>query len=99
MKTEVIPVVAGALGTIKKGMVENIKRVWERANVTQTQKISMLGSARNQEGAYCMIRMNDLCVWYPRCMVYTRLMNEKTPAETVIKEINNNNNNNNNKYR
>ena len=29
-------------------------------------------------------------------MVCTRLMNEKTPAETVIKEINNNNNNNNN---
>ena len=29
-------------------------------------------------------------------MVCTRLMNEKTAAETVIKEINNNNNNNNN---
>ena len=37
MKTEVIPVVVGALGTIKKGMVENIKRVSERANVTETQ--------------------------------------------------------------
>ena len=46
MKTEVIPVVVGALGTIKKGMVENIKRVSEIANVTETQKISMLGSAR-----------------------------------------------------
>ena len=46
MKTEVIPVVVGAHGTIKKGMVENIKRVSERANVTETQKISMLGSAR-----------------------------------------------------
>ena len=44
MKTEVIPVVVGALGT-KKGMVENIKRVSERANVTETQKISILGSA------------------------------------------------------
>ena len=32
--------------TIKKGMVEDIKRVSERANVTETQKISMLGSAR-----------------------------------------------------
>ena len=31
--------------TIKKGMVEDIKRVSERANVTETQKISMLGSA------------------------------------------------------
>ena len=46
MKTEVIPVFVGALGTIKKGMVENIKRVSERANVTETQKISMLESAR-----------------------------------------------------
>ena len=46
MKTEVIPVVVGVLGTIKKGTVENIKRVSERANVTKTQKISMLGSAR-----------------------------------------------------
>ena len=46
MKTEVIPVVVGALDTIKKGMVENIKRVSERANVTEAQNISMLGSAR-----------------------------------------------------
>ena len=46
MKTEVIPMVVGALGTGKKGMVENIKRVSERANVTEAQKISMLGSAR-----------------------------------------------------
>ena len=46
MKIEVIPVVVGALGTIKKGMVENIKRVSERVNVTETQKISRLGSAR-----------------------------------------------------
>ena len=42
----IIPVVVGALGTIKTGMVENIKKVSERANVTDTQKISMLGSAR-----------------------------------------------------
>ena len=45
MKAEVIPVVVGALGTIKKGMEENTKRVSERANVTETQKISMLGSS------------------------------------------------------
>ena len=46
MKTEVIPVVVGALGTIKKGMVGNIKRVSERANATETRKFSLLGSAR-----------------------------------------------------
>ena len=46
MKSEVTPVVVGALGTLKKGMVENIKRVSARATATETQKISMLGSAR-----------------------------------------------------
>uniref|UniRef100_A0A3B5A4F5 Protein asteroid homolog 1-like n=1 Tax=Stegastes partitus TaxID=144197 RepID=A0A3B5A4F5_9TELE len=33
-------------GKIKKRMVENIKKVSERATVTETQKVSMLGSAR-----------------------------------------------------
>ena len=46
MKTKVIPVVVGALGIMKKGVVENIKRVSERANVTETQTISMPGCAR-----------------------------------------------------
>ena len=45
MKTVVIPVVVGALGTVKKGMVENIKKVSDRATVTEIQKICMLGSA------------------------------------------------------
>ena len=44
MKPEVIPVVVGALGTLKKGMVENIKKVLDRATVTKTQNICMLGS-------------------------------------------------------
>ena len=46
METVVIPVVVGALGTVKKGIVENIKKVSERATVTEIQKICMLGSAR-----------------------------------------------------
>ena len=46
MKTIVIPVVVGALGTVKKGMIENIDKVSESANVTEIQKICMLGSAR-----------------------------------------------------
>ena len=45
MKTAVIPVVVGALGIIKKGMVENIKKISDSATMTETQKISMLGSA------------------------------------------------------
>ena len=46
MKTMVILVVVGALGTVKKGRVENIEKVSKRANVTDIQKICMLGSAR-----------------------------------------------------
>ena len=46
MKTVVIRVVVGTLGTVKKGMVENIRKVSERANMTEIQKIYMLGSAR-----------------------------------------------------
>jgi len=42
MKTIVIPVVVGALGTVKKGMVENIEKVSKRTNVTEIHKICML---------------------------------------------------------
>ena len=41
-----IPVVVGALGTVKKGMAENIKKVSEKATVKETQKICMLRSAQ-----------------------------------------------------
>ena len=46
MKTIVLPVVIGALGTAKKGMVENIEKVAKGASVTEIQKICMLESAR-----------------------------------------------------
>ena len=45
MKTEVIPVVVSALDRVKKDMIENIKKVSEKASVTETQNICMLGSA------------------------------------------------------
>ena len=62
MKTEVIPVVFGALGTVKEGMVENIKKVSERATVTETQKICTDATICTdaQEGVQCMNRMTDL---------------------------------------
>ena len=46
MRTIVIPVVVGVLGTVKKGMVENTKKVSGRVTVTEIQKICMLGSVR-----------------------------------------------------
>ena len=43
MKTVVIPVVVGALVTVKKGMVENIKKLSERATVTEIQRSACWG--------------------------------------------------------
>ena len=62
MKTVVIPVVVGALGTIKKGMVENIKKVSERATVTEIQKICMLDLHESLER--CLVyEQNDWLEW------------------------------------
>ena len=61
MKTVVIPVVVGALGTVKKGMVENIKKVSERATMTEIKKDLHAGICANpQKGAQCMNRTIDL---------------------------------------
>ena len=46
MKTIVTPLVVGVLGTVKKGMVENIEKVAKRTTVTEIQIICMVGSAR-----------------------------------------------------
>lgn len=40
------PVVAGALGAVKKGVVENVKKVSEAVTVTEFQKVCILGFAR-----------------------------------------------------
>ena len=45
MKTVVILVAEGALGAVKNGMAENIKKVSEAVTMTEIQKMSMLGSA------------------------------------------------------
>ena len=42
MRTVVIPLVVDALGKVKKGMLEKIKKVSEAATLTEIQKISML---------------------------------------------------------
>ena len=85
MKTVVIPVVVGALGTIKKEMVENIKKVSERATVTDIQKICMLGSAR--------ILRKVLSVWTewltwvtdaPGAWFAPGWCTKRTPAKAVI---------------
>ena len=54
MKTIVIPVVVCALGTVKKGMVENIKRVSERATLNNQNGIdddNESNNHNNKEGS------------------------------------------------
>ena len=46
MKTEVIPIVIGALGTIRKGMEDNIRSVSGNMNIQTVQKTCLLGTAR-----------------------------------------------------
>ena len=88
MKTVGIPVVVVALSTVNKGMVENIKKVSERATMTEIQKICMLASAR--------ILREVLSVWTEWLTWVTDALGawfapgwctKRTPAKTVIKEI------------
>ena len=46
MKTEVISIVIGALGTIKKGMENNIRNVSGAMNIKPFQKTCLLGTAK-----------------------------------------------------
>ena len=85
MKTIVLPVVIGALGTVKKGMVENIEKVAKGASVTEIQKICMLESAR--------ILRKVLGIWTERLTWVTDApgawfapgwCTKRTPAKSVI---------------
>ena len=87
LKTVVIPVVVGALGTVKEGMVEKIKKVSEGATVTEIQKICVLGSAR--------ILRKVLSVWTewltwvtdaPGALFAPGWCTKRTPAKTIIEE-------------
>ena len=61
MKTEVTPVVVVALGTVKKRMVEKIKKKIRESYCDRDSKDLLAGVCTNpQEGAYCMNRMTDL---------------------------------------
>ena len=75
-------------GTIKKGMVENIKKVSEAATVTEIKKICMLESApflREVLSVWteCLTWVTDaLGAWFAHGWCIKR-----TPAMTVIEEI------------
>ena len=45
MKTQIVPVVIRALGLVKKGTEKQIDKILENINITELQKITLLGSA------------------------------------------------------
>ena len=51
---EPVSVVVGALGTVMKGMVENIKKVSERATVTEPKHLHARICTNPKEGVECM---------------------------------------------
>ena len=60
VKTVVIPVVVGALGTVKKDMVENIKKVSESYYDRDSKDLHAGICTNPQKGAQCMNRIIDL---------------------------------------
>ena len=61
MKTVVIPVVVGALGTVKKGTVEKRQESIRESYYDRDSKDLHAGICTNpQKGAQCMNRMIDL---------------------------------------
>ena len=45
MKTEIIPVVIGALGLIKKGLEKHMEKIPGAININELQNITLLGMA------------------------------------------------------
>ena len=50
MKTEIIPVVVGALGVIKKGSEKLVREIPRNINLWEIQKTTLLGTARSMDG-------------------------------------------------
>ena len=46
MKTNVIPIAEGALGTVSKGLEKNLKKAGTTISVELHQKTALLGTAR-----------------------------------------------------
>ena len=84
----VIPVVVGVLGTVKKGMVENIKKVSEAVTVTEIQKICIPGIVQilrkvlNVWTEWLTWVTDTLGAWFAPSWCTKR-----KPAKTVLEEI------------
>ena len=45
LKTITVPVVIGTLGVVKKGIKEQLDKIQGKINITELQKIALLGSS------------------------------------------------------
>ena len=85
--TVVIGVIVCALGTVKKRMVENIKKVLKAATVTEIQKVCMLGLQESSER--CLVYEQNVCLYLLMSKVHGLGPDDakRTPVETVIEEM------------
>ena len=90
---QVVPELVDAIGTIKTGIAENIKKVSESKSNRDPKDQHAAICKNPSEGAQWMNGMNDLNYWCPGCMVFIQLMSQQS-----LWHNNNNNNNNNNNH-
>ena len=62
MKTQTAPVVIGALGVIKKGIEKHINKIRRNINITELEKITLLGSAHTLKK---LLSMKLTTTWLP----------------------------------
>ena len=91
-----VVIVVSALGSVKKGMIENIKKVSDSYCDRDPEDLHAGICTNPQEGSWSMNRITDLSNWFSRCMVCTRLIHKKNTSKDCDRRENNNNNDNNN---
>ena len=47
MRTKIVPVIIGALGTIKKGLDQNLQLLLCHPSVTELQKVTLMSTAHS----------------------------------------------------
>ena len=71
LKTTAVPVVIGALGTIRKDMENYTNKIPGNINIEELQKINLLSTAHISGGSSSSSR-NPLC--HPKSMVWTQML-------------------------
>ena len=72
LKTTAVPVVMGALGTIRKDMENYTNKIPGNINIQELQKINLLSTAHLFSGGSSPSSRNPLC--HPKSMVWTQML-------------------------